>query len=200
MICSFCDSIFPDGTKNCPNCGAEVGSGSLADMIKKPIIPANPIFSTKIDPFSSIPQENQTPAQSVTPSYTQAAAGGSLLASYSRTAAGNSMDELNKIKGWNWGAFLFSWIWAFANGLPDIGMIALFLSFFPMMGFFMSVFLGIQGNEILWKRRKFESVRQFKEIQGKWAKAALICFAIILIFVFFITVLAVIGSTTNIKE
>lgn len=84
-----------------------------------------------------------------------------------------------EIHGWNWGAFLLSWIWGIGNNTYRA-----FWFFFPFVNFFMIIALGLKGNEWAWKHRKWESVEHFKKVQRKWAKAGLIY--VLVIFIFFL--------------
>ena len=175
MKCLFCDAPIEQGSTYCYNCGAEVAPGSTADS---DLIVAPPDMDEPI----STPQ----------------ASGGSLIGSFpgQTTAAatfpsGNPVADLDRVKGWNWGAFMFSWIWAFAHNLGAIAAIVLFISFLNM-GFFASIFLGIVGNEYAWKSRHFESVEEFKDTQRKWSIAALLVF-FFFILLFFVLVFA--GAT-----
>ncbi len=77
-------------------------------------------------------------------------------------ANGPMPDEL---KGWNWGAFFFGWIWAIANK-TWIGLLGLI----PYLNVVIAIVLGVKGNEWAWKNRKFASVDEFKKVQKAWAK------------------------------
>jgi hypothetical protein len=85
------------------------------------------------------------------------------------------MPEINngplpeELKGWNWGAFLLSWIWAIGHNVW-IGLIALF----GPASLVMSIILGIKGNEWAWQYRQFKSLDEFKEIQKAWTKWGII--------------------------
>lgn len=68
-----------------------------------------------------------------------------------------------EIKGWNWGAFLLSWIWAIGNGVW-VGLLALI----PGIGLIVAIYLGIQGNELAWQKRQWKSPAQFKATQKVW--------------------------------
>lgn len=68
------------------------------------------------------------------------------------------------IKGWSWGAFLLSWIWAIGNR-TWIGLLALI----PYIGFVMAIILGIKGREWAWKNTQWESVEHFNRVQKKWS-------------------------------
>ena len=93
--------------------------------------------------------------------------------------------ELSK---WNWGAFLFSWIWGLGNGI--YWPLALIIcGFIPYVGGLISlaacVSLGINGTKWAWEAKKWSSWNSFKETQRKWAIAIWwvwgIAFAIVLL-------------------
>ena len=83
-----------------------------------------------------------------------------------------------EIKGWNWGAFLFSWIWGIGNNTYRA-----FWVFFPLVNIIMMIALGLKGNEWAWRHRKWESVEHFKQVQRKWTKAALIFLVVVLFLI-----------------
>jgi hypothetical protein len=68
------------------------------------------------------------------------------------------------IKGWSWGAFFLSWIWAIGNR-TWIGLLALI----PYVGFIMAIVLGFKGREWAWKNKEWESVDHFNRVQKKWS-------------------------------
>ena len=70
--------------------------------------------------------------------------------------------------GWNWGAFLLSWIWAFGNGLVWYGILGLCPCLVPQ------IYLGLKGSQLSWERGRWTSVEQFRASQRKWAVAGLI--------------------------
>ena len=92
-----------------------------------------------------------------------------------------------EIQGWNWGAFLLTWVWGIGNNTYRA-----FWMFFPIVNFFMLVFLGLKGNEWAWRHRKWESVAHFRLVQRTWAKAGFALVGITLIFMF--VMFFVIGS------
>lgn len=69
-----------------------------------------------------------------------------------------------EIQGWNWGAFLLSWIWGIGNSV----MIAL-LALIPFVNLVMIFYLGAKGNELAWQNKTWDSVEHFKATQRKWA-------------------------------
>ncbi len=75
------------------------------------------------------------------------------------------VDQLPEgIKGWSWGAFLLSWIWAIGNR-TWIGLIALL----PYVGFIMAIVLGIKGRQWAWQNKRWDSVEHFQQVQKKWS-------------------------------
>lgn len=68
------------------------------------------------------------------------------------------------VKGWSWGAFLLSWIWAIGNQ-TWIGLLALI----PYVGFLVAIYLGIKGREMAWQNKHWNSVEHFNSVQRKWS-------------------------------
>ncbi len=68
------------------------------------------------------------------------------------------------VKGWSWGAFILSWIWAIGNR-TWVGLFALV----PYVGFIVAIILGIKGREWAWQNKEWESVEHFLSVQKKWA-------------------------------
>jgi Tfp pilus assembly major pilin PilA len=77
-------------------------------------------------------------------------------------ATGDSIPD--EIKGWSWGAFLLSWIWAIGNR-TWIGLLALI----PYVGFIMAIVLGVKGREWAWKNKQWDSVEHFNKVQKRWS-------------------------------
>ncbi|MFW0981767.1 cytochrome c oxidase assembly factor 1 family protein, partial [Vibrio parahaemolyticus] len=96
----------------------------------------------------------------------------------------NSKEVPEQIKGWNWGAFAFNWIW----GIRFRTYRAL-LVFVPFVNIAMLFILGFKGNEWAWKHNQWSSVEEFKNSQRKWSVAAAIMLAcgVILAFTFSIS-------------
>jgi len=91
-----------------------------------------------------------------------------------------------EVRGWNWGAFLLSWIWAIGNS-TWIGLLALV----PYVGWIMAIVLGVKGSEWAWQNRRWDSVEHFKKTQRTWALAGLIYFLVVLVIVLFAIILPV---------
>ncbi len=82
------------------------------------------------------------------------------------------------VKGWNFGAFFFTWIWGLANNV----WLAL-LALIPAAWLVMAALLGFKGNEWAWQSRRWESVAQFKRVQRAWEHAAWALLAVLMLAV-----------------
>ena len=87
-----------------------------------------------------------------------------------------------EIKGWNWGAFVFNWIWGIR-----FRTYRAFWVFVPFVNMIMPFVLGVKGNEWAWKHNQWESIEDFKRAQRRWSRVAVgllvgtILFAIVFI-------------------
>lgn len=76
---------------------------------------------------------------------------------------------------WNWGAFLLPVWWGIGNRVYQA-----FACFIPIVGIFMSFYLGKHGNELAWKNKYWENEEHFRRVQRNWAIAGLAVTAIII--------------------
>ena len=69
-----------------------------------------------------------------------------------------------EIRRWNWGAFLMTWMWGIGNGVwvASLGLI-------PLIGLVIAVWLGISGNDMAWRARRWRDVEHFRSTQRAWA-------------------------------
>lgn len=88
-------------------------------------------------------------------------------------------------KKFNWGAFLFTWVWGLFNK-SYITLIVLplsFLNFIPFLGTIVyagvCIWFGIEGNKWAWQNKEWDSIEQFHKVQKKWAISAGIAMALI---------------------
>ena len=113
------------------------------------------------------------------------------------------VNALDPASGWNWGAAVFTFIWALphriwwpvgsffllllpstlillvGSGESDFGnYVSVALGFFLALYAIMGVSLGIRGNALAWKRGRFADVEKFRAAQRKWRSAA---FAVLII-------------------
>ncbi|MFC3023516.1 cytochrome c oxidase assembly factor Coa1 family protein [Vibrio zhugei] len=100
---------------------------------------------------------------------------------------GKYADIPSEIQGWNWGAFLLTWVWGIGNNTYRA-----FWMFCPFVNIVMFIALGLKGNEWAWRHKRWQSVEHFKRVQKKWTIASLIFIAAMLIF--FVSLFFGVGS------
>ena len=75
-----------------------------------------------------------------------------------------------ELRGWNWGAFLLTWIWGIGHNVW-IALVALG-GLIPYVGWIisivMAIILGARGNEWAWQKKKWDSIEQFRKTQRTW--------------------------------
>ena len=82
---------------------------------------------------------------------------------------------------WNWGAFMFNWLWGICNGVywP---LLLILINLIPYVGaivtFGLCVYLGVKGTEMAWNAKEWPSWESFQETQHRWAVAILWVFGI----------------------
>ena len=90
-----------------------------------------------------------------------------------------------EIKKWNWGAFIFTWIWGIGNRLYWT-LLILLLGSIPKVGlilvFVARIIFGIKGSEWAWKAKTWDSVEHFLRVQHNWAIACLWVLGISFVF------------------
>jgi hypothetical protein len=79
---------------------------------------------------------------------------------------------------WNWGAFMYNWIWGCGNG----AYLSL-LSLIPIFNIVWIFVCGARGNVWAWKSGKFKDLDTFLTTQRTWNIAGLITFLITLVIV-----------------
>lgn len=102
----------------------------------------------------------------------------------SGTPEANLPEEL---KGWNWGGLLLPFVWGPFNRVW-LGL-AVVLVFIPPMSDVLvlllygpaAIFVGMRGNELAWRARKWDSIEQFRAVQAQWARWGMIGFGLLAI-------------------
>ena len=101
----------------------------------------------------------------------------------------------SEIDRFNWGAFLFNWIWGIMHG-KYITLLYFPACLVPVVGpLLICIWFGICGNRWAWESRSWESVEKFNDCQKYWVRLWIVLFvlSIILLFKLFI-LLAALGS------
>lgn len=77
---------------------------------------------------------------------------------------GSTIVVPDEVKGWNWGAFLLTFVWGAGNRVWSTFLVGV-----PFIGFFIPFIAGAKGSEWAWQNKEWDSVEHFKEVQRKWA-------------------------------
>jgi hypothetical protein len=84
-------------------------------------------------------------------------------------------------RGWNTAAFLLGPVWGPANGVW-IGVVGIVVFFIPNLDFSLQLMiylafgalLGIKGNQLAWRAKRWSSIEHFKKVQQLWMMFALV--------------------------
>ena len=103
----------------------------------------------------------------------------------------------------NWGAFLFSWIWGIGNNTKIVTGIGLvLLAIYLITGFKLmflidlpfAIWFGIKGNTWAWQNKEWGSIEKFHKVQRRWVIVWLIFLGIpALLLTILVMVPAIIG-------
>lgn len=74
--------------------------------------------------------------------------------------------DREKLKKWNWGAFLLAPLWTLANKLEMWTI----LCFVPIVNIGVILYLGFKGNRLAFEKSKMGSVDDFMVIQKYWGR------------------------------
>jgi hypothetical protein len=96
------------------------------------------------------------------------------------------------VRGWSWGGFLLTWIWAFGNrhwtGPPALcihilSIIAIAARFnahdswavvaIPYSSGVLAIWLGLKGREMAWRSCQWEDLEHFERVQHRWTLAGI---------------------------
>lgn len=93
------------------------------------------------------------------------------------------------VKRWNWAAFLMPAVWGLFSGMPYtvllFGAVLLPTGFQLIVMTAASLFLGLKGNELAWRGKKWQSVEHFRGFQKQWSSWAvkLTVAAVVILFI-----------------
>ena len=98
-----------------------------------------------------------------------------------------------ELRGWNWGAFLLTWIWGIGNNVW-IALIALG-GLIPYVGWIisivMAIILGARGNQWAWQKKKWDSTEHFRKTQRTWMWYGIGMLVVQILLVISVTVLII---------
>jgi hypothetical protein len=101
---------------------------------------------------------------------------------------GSSAIVPEEIRGWNWGAFFFTWIWGIANRSWLAVLFGIISGIFAVVAdaykadpwislaftIMTSAVIGLQGNQWAWQNKRWADVNHFKRTQKRWAVVGLV--------------------------
>lgn len=155
----------------CPKCGVRSGAaGDRCSGCGEHLIPACPQCKRPIIQGSAkcnscgasiMPGVAEVRAQETAPASIAKSVDAAAL---NTSGQGKGAPIPPEVEGWNWGAFLFGWIWGVGNEV----WISL-LCFIPYFGAIWHIVLGVNGNRWAWENKRWDSVEQFHKTQRKWA-------------------------------
>ena len=92
-----------------------------------------------------------------------------------------------ELRGWNWGGLLLPFIRGPFNRVW-LGLAVLLVFIPPMSGGLVlliygpaAIFVGMRGNDLAWRSRKWDSVEHFRTVQAQWTRWGMAGFGILVI-------------------
>jgi hypothetical protein len=102
--------------------------------------------------------------------------------------------------GWTFAGFVGFGLFSFFNGIIVWGVIGLVCSIVPYIGWIGIVvywiYIGVNGRKLAWQSRKFESLKQYKQVMAAWDTVGGVLFSI-LVFCILVGVAAAISELSS---
>ena len=80
--------------------------------------------------------------------------------------------------GWTFAGFVPFGLFGFVNGLTVWGVVGLIGHFIGILSIIYWIYIGIQGKELAWKHRRFDSIQQYEETMRAWNTWGLVLFLV----------------------
>jgi hypothetical protein len=179
VFCQLCGTKNPPQNHFCTACGTPLIREFATDDAKRQAgIPPPPAYFMN----SQIP----------TPSVEEFA-----YPLVNNSGAGPQRWAPREVNGWTFAGFVGFGLFAFFNGIIIWGVIGLLCSIIPYIGcigiMVYWVYIGINGRKLAWQSRRFESLKQYKQVMAAWDTAGGVLFSI-LVFI------ALVGIAVFISE
>jgi hypothetical protein len=190
LICVECKALL-GGRMYCTPCADKKFVSKQAEPPPHaPVAP--PLAATPTGAPPPAAYQGASPTPPAAPVYQSTAAPAATNIYIQQAAPTSALSESDQLKGWNWGAFMFSWIWGLVNHV----WISFVILILPGIWNFV---LGAKGNEWAWKAKQWESIEAFKKHQKAWKPWAILIFVLSLIgsigsIIFWIIVVLVMGA------
>jgi hypothetical protein len=152
--------------------------------------PAQPTYAPQPQSYSPPPQQ-----QAYNP---YAANNPAMMQAYQNTSGmdGDVPFEVASCR-WNWGAFLLTFLWMLNHGMVGLGILVLLCDIIPflgLIGFGISIYAGVKGHELAWKKRRFNDLDHYFQVQRKWMYWGIGVFCVLSLLGFIVGMIAVIGG------
>lgn len=154
MKCPYCAIDIPSNSPACPYCGGVVNPSSAGEPALAPV--STPTSKRQ----KSLPTQHQR-ARDRHP-----AASEPLKSEGNNSGQGKASVLPLSLRGFNSGAFLWSWVWCLAYRL----WLPFFLCLVPGVNIMTWFVLGIKGNQLAWGSWRWESAERFAAIQRRWSE------------------------------
>jgi hypothetical protein len=110
----------------------------------------------------------------------------------------NEEDFPIELKKFNWGAFLFNWIWGVMHK-KYVTLWYFVACLIPVIGpIGISIWFGLSGNKWAWQSRDWASVEEFNQVQKNWVRAWFVAVAVGVIFFLKFILLSVLLSNAEV--
>lgn len=110
----------------------------------------------------------------------------------------NQNYQVQPVRGWNWGAFMFTFVWGIANGCWQP-----FLVFVPLLNIIWPFVCGFKGHTWAMKSGTWRTVEEYNAVMKSWNRAGLanfiVCIVLCLISFIFMSsvIMAVIAAVSD---
>lgn len=103
------------------------------------------------------------------------------------SATQSEVEDIGLPRGFNWGAFFLTWIWAIGNkAFNKLTLLLLILCVIPYVGPLSAIGLmfysGLTGNNRAWKSKDWRDLEHFNKVQRRWTLVGVAQFVFALLF------------------
>ncbi|MFO7945662.1 MAG: hypothetical protein R6V19_02445 [Armatimonadota bacterium] len=190
MYCSNCGYALNDLEKVCPRCKTPVpqdgakssgASGGPVDISVDDFDDDSDAGWSAFDqrPAAKQPPQQYAPQQSQQPKPYPPQPAPPGYAQDNTSGMDTTVPPEVQNMGFSWGAFGLTWIWGIGNQVW-IAFLGFLIGLVPYLGaignLVFYIWLGMNGHELAWKKRRFDSLEQFQSTMRVWNTWGLVMF------------------------
>jgi hypothetical protein len=97
-----------------------------------------------------------------------------------------------ELEHWNWGAFLWVWIWGLGNNV----WISL-LTLIPLLNYIFAFVLGAKGNKWAWQNKRWDNIEHFQRTQKAWKNWGIALFIVSIVMIPIFAIASGSGGKSN---